>query len=128
MSDQQGRYSEDAAWTLVGRLYQAVESCTVNFLEDITARSFYVSFLYCAVRLCAICPPWAKAAKSYQLGIPKWKQLQGSFDDILDMARQAAAQSESGLYCKELYNPLKKKKKILYGFACLQSCLTDAFS
>ena len=107
VSDQQGRYSEDAAWTLVGRLYQAVESCTGTFLKDITARSFYVSFLYCAVRLCAICPPWAKAAKSYQLGIPKWKQLQGSFDDILDMARQAAAQSESGLYCKELYNPLE---------------------
>lgn len=107
VSDQQGQYSEDAAWTLVGRLYQAVESCTGDFLQDIMARSLYVSFLYCAVRLCAICPPWAKAAKSYQLGIPKWKQLQGSFDDILDMARQAASQSEIDLYCKELYAPLE---------------------
>ncbi len=93
VSDQQGQYSEDAAWTLVGRLYQAVESCTGDFLQDVMARSFYVSFLYCAVRLCAICPPWAKGS--------------GTFNDILNMARQAAAQSESGLYCKELYNPLE---------------------
>lgn len=106
VSDQQGRYSEDAAWTLVGRLYQGVGSCTGTFLEDITARSFYVSFLYCAVRLCAICPPWVKGNTSNSLG-PQWKGFHGSFDDILDMAQQAASQSEIDLYCKELYDPLR---------------------
>lgn len=106
VSDQQGRYSEDAAWTLVGRLYQAVESCTGDFLQDIMARSFYVSFLYCAVRLCAICPPWVKGNTSNSLG-PQWKGFHGSFDDILDMAQQAASQSEIDLYCKELYDPLR---------------------
>lgn len=106
VSDQQGRYSEDAAWTLVGRLYQGVGSCTGTFLEDITARSFYVSFLYCAVRLCAICPPWVTGNTSNSLG-PQWKGFHGSFDDILDMAQQAASQSEIDLYCKELYDPLR---------------------
>lgn len=106
VSDQQGRYSEDAAWTLVGRLYQGVGSCTGTFLEDITARSFYVSFLYCAVRLCAICPPWVTGNTSNSLG-PQWKGFHGSFDDILDMAQQAASQSEIDLYYKELYDPLR---------------------
>lgn len=85
--DQQGRYSEDAAWTLVGRMCQAIPYSG----PLLRVGPFYTAFFYCAVRLCTACPPWKTA-------------FQGMFEDIVEMARQAENVKEGDLIYNELYD------------------------
>ncbi len=85
--DQQGRYSEDAAWTLVGRMCQAIPYSG----PLLRVGPFYTAFFYCAVRLCTACPLWKTA-------------FQGMFEDIVEMARQAENVKEGDLIYNELYD------------------------
>ena len=91
--DEQGQYSEDAAWTLVGRMCQAI-AYSGPFRIVGWCAPLYTAFFYCAVRLCTARPPWETA-------------FQGMFEDIVEMARQAEAVKEGDLIYNELYDPDK---------------------